>query len=198
MQRASCASLQNRQQRGAFLSKEECAALLAVCSSSSSPHLHDVVVLAISTGMRRNEILQLRRRHVDVAHGMIYLDDTKNGTRRGVPLSSQALDLMRERLKVPGVNEDLVFVGKTGTTPFDMRKPWYRALELAKLKGLRFHDLRHTAASFLAKGGASSLEIGAVLGHKSPAMTKRYSHFTNAHLRDVVGAMNERIFRTSE
>jgi len=59
---------------------------------------------------------------------------------------------------------------------------------------LRFHDLRHTAASFLAKGGASLPEIGAILGHKSAAMTKRYSHFAQDHLGDVVAAMNARVF----
>lgn len=181
--------------RERFLSEDECDRLLCACRQSPSHDLYLVALLAISTGMRRNEILLLRGAQVDLAQGMIYLTDTKNGERRGVPLAGPALDRMREmveNLENPGA---LVFAGKTGKTPFDIRKPWYAAIKQAKLDGLRFHDLRHTAASFLAKGKASLPEIGAVLGHKSAAMTKRYSHFADAHLHDVVSAMNSRVFR---
>jgi integrase len=184
--------------RDRFLSEEECSRLLAACRRSSNSDLLSVVLVAISTGMRRNEILSLRYDQIDLSRGLIYLYDTKNGDRRGVPLAGPALELMQERLATKGPADPLVFAGRTGVTPFDIRKPWARALKDANLQDVRFHDLRHTAASFLAKGGASLPVIGAVLGHKSPAMTKRYSHFANSHLRDVVAAMNERIFRTSE
>jgi integrase len=180
--------------RDRFLSEVECGGLLAACRQSANRDLYPVVVLAISTGMRRNEILSLRQEQVDLPRGMIYLYYTKNGERRGVPLAGVALELVRERLLANGKPEQLVFPGKTGVTPFDIRKSWYRALKETGLRDFRFHDLRHTAASFLAKGGASLPEIGAILGHKSAAMTKRYSHFADSHLQDVVTAMNERIF----
>ena len=81
---------------------------------------------------------------------------------------------------------------------FDIRRPWYEALHATGLQDVRFHDLRHTAASFLAKQGASLAEIGAILGHKSATMTKRYTHFAETHLRGVVEKMNARAFvRTS-
>src|SRR5207253_549052 len=150
------------------------------------PDLSVVVTLAISTGMRRNEILALRPQQVDVVRGMIYLYDTKNGEQRGVPLTGAALELMRQRMQHKEDDHDLIFAGKTGVTPFDIRKPWYQALAGATLRDVRFHDLRHTAASFLAKNGASLPEIGAILGHKSAVMTKRYAHFADSHLRDVV------------
>ena len=153
--------------------------------------LHDVVVLACSTGMRRNEILWLRFDQIDVERGMIYLYDTKNGERRGVPLAGTALELMRQRVQLKKNDDDLIFAGETGVTPFDIRKPWYAALKQVGQQGLRIHDLRHTAASFLAKNGASLPEIGGVLGHKSPVMTKRYAHFADSHLRGVVAAMND-------
>jgi len=180
--------------RDRFLSEEECDRLLIAAGESSNPNLRDVVVLALSTGMRRNEILSLRFEQLDVTRGMLYLYDTKNGERRGVPLAGAALALMRQRVTLKGKDDDLIFAGKTRVTPFDIRKPWYRALHDAGLREVRFHDLRHTAASLLAKDGASLPVIGAVLGHKSAMMTKRYAHFADTHLRDVVEAMNERIF----
>ncbi len=184
--------------RDRFLSEDDCARLLVACKSSSNPNLHDVVVLAISTGMRRNEILSLRFDQVDLTRGMIYLYDTKNGERRGVPLAGTALELMGQRAQLKVDECGLVFAGKTGITPFDIRKPWYGALHATGLQDVRFHDLRHTAASFLAKQGASLAEIGAILGHKSATMTKRYTHFAETHLRGVVEKMNARAFvRTS-
>lgn len=181
--------------RERFLSEEECGRLLAACRQSPNADLYPVVLLAVSTGMRRSEILHLRYQWIDLANEMVYLYETKNGERRGVPLRGAALATLRERIE--GVDnpepDRLIFAGKTGRTPFDLRKPWYAAIADAGLKGFRFHDLRHTAALFLAKGGVSLAEIGAVLGHKSVAMTKRYSHFARSHLGEVVAEMNRRV-----
>jgi integrase len=67
-------------------------------------------------------------------------------------------------------------------------------LEKAKVPNFRFHDLRHSAASYLAMNGATTIEIAAVLGHKTLQMVKRYSHLANSHTSSVVTAMNEKIF----
>ena len=64
----------------------------------------------------------------------------------------------------------------------------------AGLENFRFHDLRHTAASYLAMNGATTMEIAAVLGHKTLQMVKRYSHLTNSHTAKVVSGMNDKIF----
>lgn len=72
-----------------------------------------------------------------------------------------------------------------------------RALEVAEVEGFRFHDLRHSAASYLAMSGATLAEIAEVLGHKTLAMVKRYSHLTDQHTQSVVERMNGRIFGTS-
>lgn len=107
-----------------------------------------------------------------------------------MPLCGPALAAMRARLDAHPMRTGLVFAGKTGRTPFDIRKPWYSVLKQIGRRDLRFHDLRHTAASLLAKNGASLLTIGEILGQKSPAMTKRYAHFANSHLSEVVASMN--------
>ena len=75
-----------------------------------------------------------------------------------------------------------------------MRKSWETALERAGIEHFRFHDLRHTTASYLAMNGASTMEIAAVLGHKTLQMVKRYSHLANSHTAKVVTAMNDKIF----
>ena len=77
--------------------------------------------------------------------------------------------------------------------PIDIRSAWEFAVKKAGIKDFRFHDLRHSCASYLAMNGSSILEIAAVLGHKTLQMAKRYSHLSDSHLSDVVSRMNEKI-----
>lgn len=74
-----------------FLSDTEKAALLKACQNSDHPYLYFVVVLALSTGMRRGEIMSLRWENVDITLKHITLQETKNGEKRSVPLRGQAL-----------------------------------------------------------------------------------------------------------
>ena len=76
----------------------------------------------------------------------------------------------------------------------DLRTPWESALKKAGIEDFRFHDLRHSTASYLAMNGASLAEIAEVLGHKTLQMVKRYAHLSEAHTAGVVARMNERIF----
>lgn len=186
--------------RERFLSDDERQRLMAACRESSSRWLYTVVVLAISTGMRSGEILNLRWHQINLARKQVILTTTKNGTSRAVPLSGLALTLMQEAAKVRRIDSDLVFFGNPPRTPgdaikpVDLKKPWTTAVNKAKLTDFRFHDLRHSAASYLAMNGASTIEIAAVLGHKTLAMVKRYSHLANSHTTSVVAAMNDKIF----
>jgi len=177
-----------------FLSDEERVRLLAACRASSCRYLYEIVVLAISTGMRHAEILTLRKAQIDVARGAVMLQETKNGDRRRIPLTGHALDLVAARLL--GIKDDraLLFPGTAPGRPLTLWKPWKSALDAASIVDLRFHDLRHTAASYLAMNGASSIDLAAVLGHKTLQMVKRYSHLSDGHTHRVVAAMNEKIF----
>lgn len=73
-------------------------------------------------------------------------------------------------------------------------KPWKAALAAASITNLRFHDLRHTAASYLAMNGATAIDLAAVLGHKTLQMVKRYAHLSDAHTYEIVAAMNRKVF----
>lgn len=177
-----------------FLSEPERAALLAACEESPNPYLFPVVVLALSTGMRAGEIMALEWRDVDLARGWLTLRETKNGDIRGVPLAGKALDLLKQYGKVRRLDTPLLFPGNNPGKPVDLRVPWLAALKRADIEDFRFHDLRHSCASYLAMNGASLNEIADVLGHKTLSMVKRYAHLSESHKAGVVERMNAAIF----
>ena len=179
--------------RERFLNDGERQHLLDAVEKTSRP-LYVVVVLALSTGMRRGEILSLSWSQVDFMRRRITLHKTKNGELRAVPLVGLAHELVMQLAKVRKIDCDLVFSGEVVGRPFCIQKPWYAALRVAGIENFRFHDLRHSAASYMAMNGASMLDIATVLGHKTLSMVKRYSHLSDEHTQRIVEAMNERIF----
>lgn len=180
-----------------FLSDEERTRLLSECKKSDSPFLYMAVVLALSTGARKMEILGLRWKNIDINRQMITLHETKNGDRRLLPLVGHALELIKELSKVRQLNCDLVFPGQTLINPVDLRTPFENALKRAEILDFKWHDLRHSCASYLAMNNASLAEIAEILGHKTLQMVKRYAHLSEAHTSKVVARMNEKIFGTS-
>lgn len=174
-----------------FLSDEERGELLSACSKSPNAVLYPIVLMAISTGARKGEILALKWKDVDLSRGAVTFQDTKNSDRRTVPLLGAALEAVRG---IPRrINTELVFADDDGTSPVRIRRHWESALVAAKISGFRFHDLRHTCASYLAMSGASTSEIAAVLGHRTLAMVKRYSHIGEQHTAAVLERMNAKI-----
>jgi integrase len=151
--------------------------------------------------MRQSEIMGLTWDDVDLHQGRITLHETKNGERRVVPVVGKALDMLKDHAKVKRINNSLLFPGKIDPQksnkpikPMDLRSPWEAALKKANIEDFRFHDLRHSAASYLAMNGATLAEIAEVLGHKTLQMVKRYAHLSEAHTAGVVARMNKQIF----
>lgn len=177
-----------------FLSDEERERLLLACKESKNPYLYTVVVMGLSTGARKMEIMGLTWKDVDLKMEVIRLTKTKNGEFRAVPLQRHALDLVRAMSKVRRIDTDLLFPGENPKTPAELRKPWVDALQRANVTNFRFHDLRHSSASYLAMNGATLAEIAEVLGHKTLQMVKRYAHLSEQHTSKVVASMNEKIF----
>jgi integrase len=176
-----------------FLSDEERKRLLTACKESDNSYLYPVVVLAIYTGMRQGEIMGLTWDVVDLDQGRITLFDTKNGEIRVVPLVGIALEVLKEHAMVKRIDTPLLFPGRVKSSkPIDLRSPWMNALAVAEIEGFRFHDLRHTAASYLAMSGATLAEIAEILGHKTLSMVKRYAHLTEGHTSEVVKRMTEK------
>ena len=177
-----------------FLHDDERQRLLVLCKESSNLMLFPVVVLALATGMRQGEIMNLIWNDINLDKEKIILNETKNGEMRVVPLVGLALDVMKEYYKQRRSDTDFVFPSNKVRKKIDLRFPWEKALRDAQIHDFRFHDLRHSTASYLAMNGASLSEIADVLGHKSLQMVKRYTHLSEVHTMNVVTSMNKKIF----
>ena len=175
-----------------FLSDEERDRLLEACQRSGWEHqLHALVLLALTTGARRGELIGLTWGAIDLKGGKALVTETKNDQPRTLPLVGKALEILREMKLKGSARSEFVFPALSGL-PAPYRHfdgYWRKALKEAGLQNFRFHDLRHSCASFLAANGATLLEIADVLGHKTLAMVQRYSHLTQSHKASVVERM---------
>lgn len=137
-----------------------------------------IIELAADTAMRRSELVLLRRDQIKgkVAH----LEDTKNGSRRLVPLSSRARKLLDE---LPKQINGRVF----SLSPQSVSNYFPRACKAAGVSGLTYHDLRHEATSRLFERGFTMMEVASITGHKTLAMLQRYTHLCPSALADKLG-----------
>jgi integrase len=177
-----------------FLANEELAALLEACRNSSCGYLYPAVMLALTTGMRRGEQLNLTWENVDFERGWITLGITKNMQRRGVPLVGAAQEALRSLRTVRRIDANLVFPSHDGKKPYDIRRPFTFALKKAGIQDFRWHDLRHCAASYLAMSDVPLKIIGKLLGHNTSAMTGRYSHLADQVVTDAVSKVMTKLF----
>jgi integrase len=178
-----------------YLTDPERARLLEACQTSRTPALFPVVMIALTTGARKMEIMTLCWPEVDLERGWMRLLHTKNGERRAVPLAQITQEVLRAWAKSRRYDVEWVFPRLDGTGPVNLMTAWQGAVYRAGLENFHFHDLRHTAASYLAMSGASMLEIAEILGHKTLAMVKRYSHFAAGHTAQVVERMVQQMLR---
>lgn len=159
-----------------FLNKEECLSLISNCDK----HLKPIVITALNTGMRRGEIFHLRWDNVDLKHGFILLEMTKNGDRREIPVNDtlrSTLQGITRRLDVPYVFYD----PSTGKPLTDIKHSFTSACRRAGIHDFHFHDLRHTFASHLIMAGVDITTVKELLGHKTLTMTLRYAHLAPSH-----------------
>ena len=135
--------------RTRFLSDEEREKLLNACRSSESVFLFVIVTLALSTGMRKGEILGMKWENVDLNKKRITLVETKNGETRVVPLVGKAYELiLHVYLKQEPEEDSLIFSSpKNLAQPINIRTAWETALKKSSVSNFRFHDLRHSTAS---------------------------------------------------
>lgn len=177
-----------------FLSDDERTRLLAACAAQPWPRLRVMVLLSIITGARRGELEGLRWRDVKSERAEIHLAQTKNDQPRvlvatpGVMQDLMAFETEDQKRFGIGTSAQLVFHSpRRPDVPFNFEKQWRAALAASHVRKFRWHDLRHTCASYLAQQNATLLEIAEVLGHRQLAMTRRYAHLTTQHKRALVG-----------
>ena len=178
------ASLPENNERTRFLSEAERTSLFKACRASKWDKLYLIVLLAITTGARKGELTKLRWNDIDFDRRTAYVATTKNGQPKVLPLTDS---VMRELQIFDTKDSSLIFASRIKCeVAYCFTKPWKRALEDGEIKDFRFHDLRHSCASYLAQSGASLLEIADVLGHKQISVTKRYAHLCIEHKSSLI------------
>ena len=160
-----------------ILSGDEEVKLLAACERVRSRFLSPLVVLALNTGMRRGEILTLEWSRVDLNQRTIRIINAKSAAGdRDIPMNATVHSLLSELAR--GATSPLVFPSnrKQGESLFDLKKGFKKAVQLAGIQHIRFHDTRHTFATRLVRAGVDIVSVQHLLGHSKITMTARYAH----------------------
>jgi integrase len=169
-----------------WLTREEAARLLAACAKSRNADLLDLVTVSLYTGVRRSELLGLAWERVDRARGVMRLEITKSGKRREVPYPGKVEEVLARRAKAGA--SGLVFPRVRWDS---YRTAFENAVAAAQLDDFRWHDLRHTYASWLVQAGRPIAEVRDLLGHATLAMTMKYAHLAPEHLRAAVSVLDD-------
>jgi integrase len=160
-----------------FLEDDERRRLLDACRAAAWPKLYGLVLLALTSGARRGELLALRWRDVDLERSIAYLRRTKNGDEGSIVLTPAVAAELRGFKR--GKPDDIVFCStRDPTRAYAITQIWLATLKAAKVERFRFHDLRHSFASALAQDGASLVEIADAMRHRTMAMVRRYAHLS--------------------
>ena len=176
-----------------FLSDDERKALIAACKASKDPNIGTAVLLALATGARYSNLRNLTWDDVDFNRHTLRFLETKNGQPRYVPVVGPALAALQAHFDRDPTGKGWVFKGSRDAVPADLDKPWRALRKESGLVGFRFHDLRHTTASYLTMNGATLAEVAEALGHRTLVMAKRYSHQSGEHVRSTLSSMAERL-----
>lgn len=202
--------LQNERQR--FLSYDEAEGLLASIRVLSD-QLADMALLSLHSGMRAGEIFNIKMHDLDFDNDLITISDTKNAESRKAYMTAAVKTMLKKykkkKVKKAHKNEeqkfeerkpdDYVFADKSGKKIMSISKTFSEIIDTTEIntgytdkrQHISFHSLRHTFASWLAIQGESLLTIGALLGHKSTVMTKRYAHLSPDHKKRAVELLEQ-------
>lgn len=172
--------------RSRYLSVDEAKRLRQAVELSRNTQLKHIVGLLLLTGARVSELLNARWEHVDLERKLWLIPKAKTKARH-VPLSQAAIDILEQVPRFDGC--PYVLPNPVTREPFtEIKHAWQHARDKAKLPGLRIHDLRHSAASFMINAGVDLFAVGRVLGHADHKSTMRYSHLANDTLLAAVEA----------
>jgi len=181
-----------------YLSEDERKALLTATAKSDDPYLHTIVLIALCTGARLGEIQGLTWPNISCKRQTVTFRKTKNKDTRTVPITDQVLERLTDLSKVRRIDSELVFTRYDGLRPKSIRAAWDSAIAKAAIQDFRFHDLRHTAASYLAMSGASPSELAAILGHRTLLMVSRYAHVGEQHTASILKKMTSQFLADSK
>jgi integrase len=171
-----------------LLDKEEVRLreVMSVTAAAQFPALD----IALNTGMRKGEQFSLEWPQVDLDRKRIYLNQTKNGSSREIPLNRTSLTVLKA-LYDKRPDDGAVFRSSRYRKPLADPKKWFEtALRTAKISNFTWHDLRHTFISRLVMRGIDLRTVQELAGHKSITMTVRYSHLSHQHTEKAVEVLD--------
>ena len=170
-----------------WITSEEEKCLLDVSVS----WLKEIIVFALNTGMRQDEILSLQWSQIDLIRRTATLLITKNKEKRTVPINQTVYDLLKFKSKIRYLS-GYVFTSQAGIKIIarNLLRAYYDARKKAGLEDVRFHDLRHTFATRLVQAGVDLYTVAKLLGHKDIRMTQRYAHHNSESLRHGVDILD--------
>jgi integrase len=154
-------------------------------------HIRSVVTVALNTGMRRGEILDLQWEHVNFIARTIFIARSKTGKTRTIPMNDTVFEELKALKQDAGTRDFVFSVSKTGVNIDSIKTGWRNACAAAGLVDLRFHDTRHTFATRLRANGVHEWDIRDLLGHTTTRMTSVYTHQTPANLRQAVTTLGQ-------
>jgi len=172
--------------RTRYLTEEEARKLI----ENANDFLKSIIITALNTGMRLQEILKLTWNRVHLEGSIepnIEIDQTKNNQKRFIPLNDDLIEVFKS---LKGNHSEYVFIGLRGNPLQSVKKPFATALSKAGITNFKFHDLRHTFASHFVMNGGNLFALKEILGHSSLKMVLRYAHLASAHKRKMLNNLN--------
>jgi len=143
--------------------------------SSANPPLKHIILVALNTGMRRGEILNLEWNRVNIEERFITVNKTKSSKLRKIPLNNPMIDLF-SKLQLQRQGKHFVFENPETRKPFTtIKTAWKTLLKRTKITDLRFHDLRHCFATYTLLRGGDLIHLRETLGHARVTTTERYA-----------------------
>lgn len=182
-------SLKEGKPRTRFLSQDEYRSLL----NAAAPHVRDAIMLAVETGLRREEQFSLTWKQIDWDRNEIILEYTKSGNPRRVPLSPNARNLLWSQwIRIDPAVSIFVHEKVDNSRYAEMRRGFLNATRRAEITNLRWHDLRHTFASWFVQNGGELYQLSRILGHTTMTMATRYSHLRTDDLHDSINRVAQK------
>lgn len=178
--------------RERWVTPEELPRIAESIDLEQNPYVRDAIWLYLLTGLRKNELLSAKWDYVDWNREELNLPDTKSGRPLHLPLSSEAIALLKKTPRLEG-NPYILAGAREGQHLVNINKPWGRIRKRASVDDVRLHDLRRTVGSWLAQSGNSLHLIGKVLNHSNSATTEVYARFAQDHVREALEAHGKKI-----
>ena len=167
-----------------YLTKEEEKLLLKACN----PTMQAIIITALHTGGRQNEILSLKWEDIFFNENYLILRNTKNGKPRKLPMTTTLKNVL---VKQKRLSEYVFTSPETGTRYKDVKTTFKRAVERAGIPYITFHKLRHTTASRLNEAGVDIITIQEILDHADVKTTLRYTHNSNASIKNAFNSLDK-------